>query len=307
MIKRLLTLMAILFLAISMPKAQELRCNVSVSAQSIQGANRQLFQTMQSDIYEFMNNRKWTPHFYSYDEKIQCNIFIKLDRQISSDEFTGSIQVQLKRPVFNSSYETTVLNLKDKDFRCRYQEFQPLDYNETNNKDNLTNILAYYAYIILGFDYDTFSLEGGTQFFEKAQAIVNNCQNAREKGWKAFEGDYNRYWLTENMLNKSYSAYRSAIYDYHRKGLDVMSERAEEGRAKIAESLRDIQKVFRRRSSLYILRLFFDAKSQELVNVFSKSFPDERNRLVTILKEVDPSNADKYKRIEDNNEMPSRE
>jgi SUMO ligase MMS21 Smc5/6 complex component len=146
-------------------------------------------------------------------------------------------------------------------------------------------------------------MEGGTSFFEKAQAIVNNSQNAREKGWKAFESERNRYWLTENILNKSYSDYRKCMYTYHRQGLDLLVQKTEEGRANIAESLRDIQKVFRRRPSVYILQMFFDAKSDELVNVFSKSFPDERNRVLAILNEVDPSNGSKYKKISDNQDL----
>lgn len=297
--KRVFLLLIGLFSA-AVLHAQELRCNVTVSANRIQGANRQLFRTMQSDIYEFMNNRKWTEHVYTYEERIKCNILIRLDEQISADEFRGSIQVQLKRPVFNASYETTVLNIKDDDFRCRYVEFQPLEFNETSNRDNLTNVLAFYAYVILGFDYDTFSLEGGTPYFEKAQAIVNNAQNAREKGWKAFESERNRYWLVENILNKSYSSFRACMYNYHRRGLDLMSQRPEEGRSNIAESMRDIQKVFRSRPSLYILQMFFDAKADELVNVFSKSFPDERERVLAILNEVDPSNGSKYEKIAEN-------
>jgi len=189
------------------------------------------------------------------------------------------------------------LNIKDNDFHCKYVEFQPLEFNETSNRDNLTNIMAFYAYVILGFDYDTFSPEGGTEFFQKAQSIVNNSQNAREKGWKAFESERNRYWLIENILNKSYSSFRSAMYTYHRMGLDLMADRVEEGRANIAESLRDIQKVFRRRPSTYILQMFFDAKSDELVKIFSKSYPDERNRVLAILNEVDPSNGNKYEKI----------
>lgn len=297
--KRLLILVIIIFSS-TLLYAQELRCNVTVSATRIQGANRQLFRTMQSDIYEFMNNRKWTEHVYTYDERIRCNILIRLDEQISADEFKGSVQVQLTRPVFNSSYETTILNIKDNDFHCRYQEFQPLEFNETSNRDNLTNILAFYAYVILGFDYDTFSPEGGTPYFEKAQAIVNNSQNAREKGWKAFESERNRYWLVENVLNKSYSGFRSCMYAYHRQGLDIMSAQPEEGRANIAEALRDIQSVFRRRPSLYILQMFFDAKSDEIVNIFSKSIPDERQRVLAILNEVDPSNGSKWEKIAEN-------
>lgn len=298
--KKILVLFIFIFLFTAGSFAQELRCNVTVSSQRIQGANQNLFRTMQSDLYEFINNRKWTDNVFSYDEKIKCNILIRLDEQLSVDEFKGSIQVQLKRPVFNSSYETTVLNIKDNDFQCKYVEFQPLEFNETSNRDNLTNIMAYYAYVILGFDYDTFSPEGGTPYFEKAQAIVNNSQNAREKGWKAFESERNRYWLLENILNKSYSDYRKCMYTYHRDGLDLMSDKPEEGRANIANSLRDIQKVFRRRPSTYILQMFFDSKSDELVNIFSKSFPDERNRVMAILTEVDPSNGSKYKKIAEN-------
>jgi len=280
--------------------SQELRCNVTVSATKIKGANQNLFRTMQADLYEFMNNRKWTDNVFTYDEKIRCNILIRLDEQLSADEFTGTIQVQLTRPVFNSSYESTVLNIKDNDFRCRYVEFQPLEFNETSNRDNLTNIMAFYAYVILGFDYDTFSLEGGTSYFDKAQAIVNNSQNAIEKGWKAFESERNRYWLIENIKNPSYSNFRHCMYVYHREGLDLMADKTEEGRANIATALRDIQTVFRRRPSVYILQMFFDAKADELVNIFSKSFPDERTRVLAILNEVDPSNGSKYEKIAEN-------
>jgi len=283
--------------------SQELRCNVTISAQRIQGANQNLFRTMQSDIYEFMNTRKWTDHVYGYDEKLKCNIMIVLDEQISADEFSGSIQVQLIRPVFDSSYETTILNIKDNDFRCKYVEFQPLEFNETSNRDNLTNILAYYAYVILGFNYDTFSLEGGTPYFDKAQAIVNNSQNLPVKGWKSFESERNRYWLLENVMNKSYADFRKCMYSYHRNGLDLMSQRVEEGRANIANSLRDLQKVFRKRPSTYILQMFFDAKSDELVKIFSKSFPDERARVLTILNEIDPSNGSKYAKISESEEL----
>ncbi len=294
--KILISILLVIGISLSV-YSQELRCNITVNARQIQGANQNLFRTMQSDLYDFMNNRKWTEHVYSYDEKIRCNIMIRLDEQLSADEFKGSIQVQLTRPVYNSSYTSTVLNIKDNDFHCKYVEFQPLEFNETSNRDNLTNIMAYYAYVILGFDYDTFSEEGGTEYFQKAQAIVNNSQNARERGWKAYESERNRYWLIENVLNKSYSSFRTCMYNYHRNGLDLMESRVEEGRATIAESLRDIQKVFRRRPSTYILQMFFDAKADELVNIFSKSYPDERNRVMAILNEVDPSNGSKYEKI----------
>lgn len=295
---RRIYLLIVLFLVFRATNyAQELRCNISISSSSLQSANRTLFETMQSDLYEFMNNRKWTDEKYEMDERIECSFFINLTEQVSSDEFKGTIQVQARRPVFNSSYETTLLNLKDNDFDAKYIEYQTLEFNETSNKDNLTNILAFYAYLILGIDHDSFAPEGGTEFFQKAQAIVNNSQSAREKGWKSYESERNRYWLIENIMNKSYSGYRSCIYQYHRQGLDLMADKAAEGRGAIAESLKQIQKVFRTRPSLYLLQAFFDAKSDELVNIFSKSFPDERNRVVTILNECDPSNGSKYEKI----------
>lgn len=295
--KRFLIFFVVLFICKNPVIAQELRCNISISAQKIQGANKTMFETMQSDLYEFMNNRKWTDNKFAMDERIECSFFINLDEQISSDEFKGSIQVQLRRPVFDSSYETILLNIKDNDFHAKYVEYQTLEFNETSNKDNLTNILAYYAYIVLGMDYDSFSPEGGTEFFQKAQTIVNNSQNAIQKGWKAFESERNRYWLIENILNKSYAGFRSCTYQYNRQGLDLMADKPEEGRGVIAESLKSIQKVFRARPSLYILQVFFDAKSDELVNIFSKSFSDERNRVSVILNECDPSNGTKYEKI----------
>ncbi|MGQ7870389.1 type IX secretion system protein PorD [Sunxiuqinia sp. sy24] len=295
--KKLSFLMLLSLLMTGTVIAQELRCNISVSGQQIQGANRNVFQTMQADLYEFMNNRKWTDHVYSMDERIECSIYIRLTEQISSNEFKGSIQVQLRRPVFNSDYETPLLNIKDNDFHVEYVEYQAMEFNETSNRDNLTNLMAFYAYIILGMDYDSFSPNGGTPYFQKAQQIVNNSQNVRYSGWKAYESERNRYWLIENIMNRSYAPFRDCIYQYHRLGLDQMNEQIEEGRAAIAESLKSIQKVFRSRPSLYILQVFFDAKSDELVNVFSKSYPDERNRVLTILNEVDPSNGSKYEKI----------
>lgn len=295
--KKYLLILLVLVFSIDLCFAQELRCNISISAQKIQGANRTMFETMQTDLYEFMNNRKWTDHKFTMEERIECNFFINLEEQISSDEFKGTIQVQARRPVFNSSYETVLLNIKDNDFHAKYVEYQTLEFNETSNKDNLTNILAFYAYVVLGMDYDSFYPEGGTEFFQKALTIVNNSQNAREKGWKAYESERNRYWLVENILNKSYAGFRSCTYQYHRQGLDLMADKAPEGRGQIAEALKSIQKVFRTRPSLYILQVFFDAKSDELVNIFSKSFPDERNRVSVILNECDPSNGSKYEKI----------
>jgi len=279
--------------------AQELRCNISINSSKITGSNREMFQTMQTDLYEFVNNRKWTKHNYQHEERIECSFTIQINRQISSDEYESTLIVQSSRPVYNSSYRTTILNIKDETFRFNYKEFQPIEFVENNNKDNLTNVLVYYIYVILGFDYDTFSPNGGTEYFEKARAIVANSQNLTGKGWKAFDSDYNRYWLVENMLNKAYAPYRQCMYRYHRKGLDAMAESAEAGRAEIAESLRDLQKVFRSKARLYITQLFFDSKRPELMNIFKLSYADEKNRVVNILSEIDPSNADQYQKMKE--------
>jgi len=244
-----------------------------------------------------MNNHKWSDNIFTMDERIECNIFIQITEQISADEFKGTMQVQLNRPIFNSSYDTPILNIKDNDIQFRYVEFQPLEFDETSNTNPLTNMLAYYANIILGFDYDTYSPLGGSAFYQKARDIVNKSQNAREKGWRAFEGNYNRFWLIENLTNKAYGPFRELIYRYHRLGLDVMAEKPDIGRAEIAEAMKNMQRIYRSKPDTYINRIFFDAKSDEIVNIFSRGSTDEKSRVMTILTECDPSNSGKYEKI----------
>lgn len=279
---------------------QELRCNVQVNAQKIQGTNRQMFQTLQTSLYEFMNNTNWTNHIYGQDERIECSIMLTLNEQIGSDEYKGTIQVQSRRPVFGTSYNTAMLNMMDNNLHFRYTEFDKLEFSDSRHISNLSSILAYYAYIILGFDYDSFSYLGGTEYFQKAERIVNNAQNATERGWKAYEGNRkNRYWLVENLLNDKYRPLREVYYRYHRLGLDRMSDKLVEGRAEIAEAMSNIQRVFREKPDPYMfyLQIFFDAKSDELVSLFKESFPAEKTRVVNILTEVDNANASKYNRI----------
>ena len=294
---RLILSVLLLFTLCFRLAGQELQCNVSVSSARIEGTYKEIFNSMRTDISEFMNNRKWTDHQFAVDERIVCTIFIQVTDQIGADEFKGTMQVQLNRPVFNSSYQSPILNIKDNDFDIRYVEFQPLEFSETSNTNALTNILAYYAYVILGFDYDTFSPMGGTPFFQKARDIVNKSQNAHEKGWRAFEGNYNRFWMIDNLSNKAYSPFRDLMYRYHRLGLDVMSDKPNVGRSEIADALRNIQKVYRSRPDTYINRMFFDAKSDEIVNLFSNGSTDEKSRVLSILSECDPANSGKYEKI----------
>jgi hypothetical protein len=281
--------------------SQELNCNVQVSAQQIQGSNRQVFENMQRDVYEFMNNTVWTNHVYNYSERIECNYLINLTDQLSADEFTGTIQIQLKRPVYNTTYNSTILNFVDNNFKFRYVEFQPLEFDPSTYRSNLVSVLAYYTYIILGFDYDSYSLEGGTEYFQMAEKIVSNAQNAPETGWKPYDGsrNRNRYWLVKNALDKGYEGVRQFTYEYYMNGLDKMESKTAEARTNIAESLKLVQEVYRKKPDpfMYIVQIVIDAKSDELVNIFSESFPEEKSRVVEILNEIDPANKTKYGKI----------
>lgn len=295
------TLLILQILVINPANAQELNCNVQISAQKIQGSNRQVFETMQRDIYEFMNNTVWTNHVFSYSERIECNILITLTDQISADEFSGTIQTQLKRPVFNTTYNSTVLNFVDNNFRFRYVEFQPLEFDPTTHRSNLVSVLAYYSYIILGFDYDTFSPMGGTEFFQMAEKIVTNAQNAPEPGWKPYDGsrNRNRYWLVKNALDKEYEEVRQFGYDYYMNGLDKMESSVSEARTSMVESLRLMQEVYRKKPDpyMYLIQVVMEPKSDELVNIFTEAFPEEKSRVIQILTEIDPSNKSKYEKI----------
>ena len=281
--------------------AQELNCNVQVSAQMIQGSNREVFENMQRDLYEFMNNTVWTNNVFSYSERIDCNVLINLTEQMSGDEFRGTIQIQLRRPVFNTTYNSTILNFVDNNFQFRYVQHQTLEFDQTTHRFNLISTLAYYVYIILGFDYDTFSPLGGTEFFQIAEKIVTNAQNAPEPGWKPFDGsrNRNRYWLVKNILNKEYESVRLFNYEYYMRGLDMMESRVGEARTNIAESLKLLQDVYRKRPDpyMYFFQIIMDSKSDELVNVFSAAFPEEKSRVLLILNEIDPANRAKYERM----------
>jgi hypothetical protein len=281
--------------------SQELNCNVQVSAQKIQGSNRQVFESMQRDIYEFMNNTVWTNHVFSYAERIDCNIIINLTDQFSADEFRGTIQVQLKRPIFNTTYNSTMLNFMDNNFQFRYVEFQPLEFDPNSYRSSLVSVLAYYAYMIIGFDYDSYSTLGGTEFFQVAEKIVTNAQNASEPGWKPYDGsrNKNRYWLVKNTLDKEYEGVRRFIHEYNINGLDKMESKTAEARTSIAESLKLLLEVYRAKPDpfMYLLQVILESKADELVNIFSEAFPEEKSRVIQILIEIDPGNKTKYEKI----------
>lgn len=207
--------------------SQEINCSVQVSARQIEGTDREAFTEMRQALYEFVNNTIWTNYSYKLEERIECTILLTLSERISSDQYRGKINVVLRRPVYKTNYNSTLLNYEDDDVEITYAEGEPLIFAENTFTSNLTSLIAYYVYVFLGLDGDSFGNLGGTPYFEKAQQIVQDAQNTGEPGWKAFENMKNRYWLIENIMNPQYRPIRQSIYEYHRKGLDVMYDNVE--------------------------------------------------------------------------------
>ena len=278
--------------------AQEFNISVQVSSPMVEGSEKKIFETLQQELYDFVNNSQWTNYVYKPEERIEGTILITVEQR-SGEDFKAKMNVALRRPVYKSSYNTALFNYIDKDFDFKYVEFQPLEYSDNVFESNLTSTIAFYLYIYLGLDADSFSKNGGSPYYAKAQNIVNMGQNAREKGWKAFESQKNRYWLVENLTNPAYSSVREAMYRYHRYGLDLMADDVEAGRAGINESLELLRKANRERPGLFILQLFLEAKREELINIYSQASPMDKTKAVNILKEIDPANANRYQKILD--------
>lgn len=287
----------ILFIFSVQAFAQEFNASVQVTAQQVEGTDKKVYQTLQQAIYEFINNRKWSNYQYKVEERIECTFLITITERVSSDEFKGKLNLVIRRPIYKTNYNSVLINHVDNDINFKYIEYQPLDFDENTFTSNLTSLLAYYVNIVLGYDGDSYSLFGGTPYFEKAQSILNSAQNATESGWKAFESTKNRYWLIENIMNTTYSPIREASYKFHRLGLDVMTENIENGRTAVSESLELLRKVNRQKPGLFLLQLFLDAKRDELINVYSQAAPIDKTKAINILKEIDPSNSSKYQKI----------
>jgi hypothetical protein len=295
-----LILFFVLFAFSNLLDAQELNCTVKVLSPAIQGTERSVFETLETAVKEFMNNTRWTNDNYKQDEKIECNITINVTKRISVDEFEANIIVQSRRPVYKSSYNTNLINYQDNDFTFKYTPFQPFEFNENTFINNLTSTLGYYAFIFIGLDYDTFSPEGGTPYYQKAQTIVNNAQNVPDKGWKAFEGSKNRYWLAENLANANFKGVRSCLYNYHRMGLDMMTNDVEIARKNIADALEGLLKVHNMQMGSFLMQVFFLAKADEVVNIFSIATPELKSKLVPVLNTIDPGNVTKYEKLRAN-------
>jgi len=278
--------------------AQELNCRVQVNSQKIQGTSRQKFTSMRTGIYEFMNNTRWTNDVYSPEERIECNVIINLNSEVGTNGYKGTVTIKSTRPIYRTSYNSSILNLVDSDIRFDYIENESLEFNEHNHTSNLISILSFYAYVIIGMDYDTFSPLAGEPYFLKAQKILNNAQSdPKASGWKPYEGTFNRYWMVENLLHNDFKSLRNAMYTYHREGLDILGEQAETGRDEITAALYNVKTSADRKQGSYLLKLFFDAKADEITKIYSDGFITNKNELVEMLKQIDAANTSKWERM----------
>ncbi len=277
--------------------AQEINCNVTVNAQNIQISDRSIFQDMENAFEQFLNNRRWTNESFRAEERIRCNMVLTMESMPSIGSFTASLQIQVLRPVYGTNYETVVFNFADRNWQFDYTESLPLEFNENAFNTNLTSMLGFYAYVVLGYDYDSFARLGGSPFFDKAFNVVINAQQSPRAGWKQFESNRNRYWITENLMSSQMLPVREAIYEYHRLGLDMFGRDPEQGRDAVLAALQKIKEVNRLRPNSVIINSFFDTKSDELANIFAQGNEVKRQQAIELLKELDPPNIEKYNRI----------
>lgn len=280
--------------------AQELNCKVTVLTQRLQTADKKIFSTLQTSIFEFMNNRKWTDDVFQPEERIECSMLINVTDELGSNQYKATVSIQVSRTAFNTSYSTPILNYADKDWVFTYVEYQPLEFNENQFTDNLTSMLAFYAYYIIGLDYDTYSLQGGTPYFQDAQTVLNNVPSNlgdNAPGWKPTDGQRNRYWMLENTLSPKFEVMREINYQYHIKGLDVMYENTTNGRQVILAMLKKMQPIVERYPNAMIIQMWFDAKREELIKMFTGAPPAEKIQAYNLLVKLDATNQDKYNAI----------
>jgi hypothetical protein len=283
--------------------AQELRARITINTQALgTPADKKAFQTCQAALNNFLNNRRWTKETFQANEKIVCNFLLNIKEAQGGNLYKATLTVQAARPVYNTNYECPLINWMDENLVFKYVEYQSIEFNENrvSGSDpmvgNLPAILAYYVYVILGLDFDSFSLRGGDPWFQKAMNIVNNAPEGRDiSGWKAFDGLRNRYWLTENLTNNRYNLIHDAIYSYYRLGMDYMYENETEARTAILNSLSLINTLNNDIPSTMIVPFFFQGKSTELIRIFKKATPEDKQKAREILQKIDISNSNTYK------------
>ena len=294
-------LVFLLFAAIHSVQAQELKCNVTINSDQVEGSNKSVFNTLQQSIQEFVNNSQWTNLTFQDKERIECNMLIVV-KQVQDNMYICEFTCQSRRPVYGTTYTTPILNFKDNNFAFTYQEFDRLDFQQHTFTSNLTALIAYYCYLIIGHDMDSFSRLGGTPYFQICENIVNAAQSAslestEQSGWKAFDSNRNRYALINNLMDEAFKEYRQYFYDYHRYGLDEMINNVANGRARIASGIEILDKANKARPATYVINAFLDAKSDELVNIFQEGTEDERTKVYETLVNIDPTRQSTYEAI----------
>jgi len=286
----------ILFFALSFLQAQELNCIVKVNAEQLAVSNNQVFKTLEKSLTDFINKTSWTSQAYKQSEKINCSMFINVN-SYDSQNFTASIQVQSSRPVFNSTYSSPVFNYNDKDFNFSYTEFQLLNFNPATFDSNLVSVIAFYSYIIIGMDADTFSSKGGTSNFETAQEIASVAQTSGYRGWSQGDSNQNRFHLINDLLSNTYSPFREAMFHYHMLGLDTMTKDLKSAKTEVKTAIKMFSKIYSVRPNAFLTRIFFDAKSDEIVSIFSGGPNVAIDDLVDNLNKVSPLNSAKWVEI----------
>jgi len=291
---------AVMLVYTGLLSGQELNCAVRLNAQKQQLVPPQVYESLEQTINEFMNNTKWTDDVFETEERINCNIVLTIQEELSETSFRADLAISSSRPVYGSDYQTPLLNHIDKGIVINYEQFQPLIFSQNTYNDNLSSVLSFYAYIMLGLDYDSFSLYGGEPYFQTAQDILNNVpipSPVGDPGWESSRSDRNRFWIIENLLSPRVRPMRQAFYEYHRHGLDRMAEDAAAGRAVIAEALPALGKVNQRYPNAVILQMFANAKSSEIIEIFKVGSTTERREVASVMSRVDPPNASKYRQI----------
>ena len=300
--KRIPFILCLLFAMLAAPlRAQELNCTVTINSDQIEGTNKQVYETLKAGIEEYMNQNRWTNMTYAEHEKIECSMLIVV-KSVADNMYTCEMTLQSRRPVYGTTYTTPLLNFKDNAFNFTYQEYDRLDWQQNQFTTNLTAMLAYYCYLIIGHDQDSFQRLGGTPFFEICEAIVNTCQSAsmdnlENRGWLAFDSNRNRYALINNLLDEAFKKYRNFYYEYHRMGLDEMSANVTNGRARIAEGMPVLREAYRARPATYVINTFLDAKAEELVDIFQKGTDKEKKAVYDILMDIDATRQNTYDRM----------
>ena len=304
MYKKIIVVFAFLGLGI-FAQGQEIQARLTVITSKISTQiDKKVFQTLQSALTSFLNNRKWTNDAFQSNEKIQCNFLLNIDQELGNNVFKGKLTVQAARPLYSTTYDSPIMNFLDDNITFRYVEFQPIEFNENRIQGNdplaanITAILAYYVNMILGFDYDSFSLRGGDTYFLKAWNIVNNApENSQISGWKSFESIRNRYWLAENLNNNRFALMHDALYAYYRTGMDLFYENEDAGRNGILNCLNFLNTVNSENPNSMIMQFIFQGKSNELVKVFSKANAEQKTRAKELLTRLDVTNASAYKEL----------